>query len=259
MKIAFGVEYNGAGFHGWQIQHGVRTVQEVVEAALARVADEPIRVHCAGRTDAGVHAVGQVVHLETMARRAPKSWIFGANSSLPNDVSISFAQEVEDGFHARYAAYRRAYRYLVYNAPARPGVAGKRVAWEHRPLDPQRMRAAAAHLLGEHDFSAFRGAGCQSKSPVREVFSLEVSQRGPVMVLDVEANAFLLHMVRNIVGVLLEIGRGWREPEWAGEVLAGRDRCAGGATAPPGGLYLRRIWYPERYGIPEPREAGLFF
>lgn len=259
MKFALGVEYDGREFHGWETQPGVRTVQAELEAALSRVADHPVKTVCAGRTDAGVHAFGQVVHFESPAERSQRAWARGANSNLPEDVSVIWARPAPAEFHARYSARSRHYRYLLFNRDARPAVLRGRVAWEHQRLELDPMREAAGYLLGEHDFSSFRGAGCQSKSAVRHLQALEVFRRGPLVVIDVRANAFLLHMVRNIAGVLTAVGTGKRPPEWARQVLTARDRTQGGVTAPAAGLYLVQADYPEQFRIPAvPPESGLW-
>ncbi|ROR32836.1 tRNA pseudouridine(38-40) synthase TruA [Inmirania thermothiophila] len=252
MRVALGVEYDGSAFRGWQAQDGERTVQAELERALSVVADAPVRVVCAGRTDAGVHATAQVVHFDTEARRSPRSWVLGANVNLPPDVGVRWAREVPEAFHARFSATARRYRYVILNRMDRPALARGRVAWVHRPLDAARMAEAAAHLVGEHDFSAFRAVACQARHPVRELRELTVRRAGDLVILEAEANAFLHHMVRNIAGVLIDIGRGKRPPSWAREVLEGRDRTRGGFTAPPEGLYLVAVRYPAHFGIPEP-------
>lgn len=250
MKIAAGIEYDGSGFCGWQRQDGVRTVQEVVETAFAKVADHPVQVVCAGRTDAGVHATGQIVHFETEAVRSERSWVLGANVNLPPDVTVHWAREVPEDFHARFSARARRYRYLICNRWVRPAILRGRVTWFHKPLDVERMRRAAVYLLGEHDFSSFRALACQAKSPVREVRALQVNREGDFIVIDITANAFLHHMVRNIAGVLLAVGTGERPVEWVPQLLAARDRTVGGVTAPPDGLYLVEVHYEPRYGLP---------
>jgi tRNA pseudouridine38-40 synthase len=254
VRIALGIEYCGTDFSGWQLQEGARTVQGCVEHAVSRVADHPLRVVCAGRTDARVHAFGQVAHFDTAAERPPHAWVFGANSHLPGDVSVRWARPVGDDFHARFSAVRRRYRYFIYNSSVRPAVWRSRVAWEFRPLDEGRMREAAAHLVGEHDFSSFRSYACQAKTPVRTLHRLEVARQGDLVVVDAEANAFLHHMVRNLAGVLMEVGVGKRPPDWAREVLEARDRRLGGVNAPPDGLYLIGVQYPGRFELPH--EAG---
>ena len=259
MRIALGVEYDGRDFHGWERQGDFRTVQLVLEAALSRVADHGVRTVCAGRTDAGVHALGQIVHFDSNAPRSERAWMLGANANLPSDVAVTWAKGVAEDFHARFSARARRYRYLLYNRHTRPAVLRDRVAWEPRRLDIDRMRVASGYLLGEHDFSAFRGAGCQARSAVRRINAMEVTRRGPLVMIDVSANAFLLHMVRNIAGVLVAIGSNRASPGWAMEVLEARDRTRGGVTAPAAGLYLVQVDYPGHFRIPAvPPESALW-
>lgn len=253
MRIAIGIEYDGRRFMGWQVLgQGKRTIQPVVEEALSKVADHPLKVCCAGRTDSGVHAIGQVAHVDTEARRSGRSWVLGANTHLPEDVSVTWAREVAEDFHARYSATGRIYRYVICNRGARPAAAAGRVTWEYRPLDVAPMREAAAFLIGEHDFTAFRASECQSKTPMRNLHRLDVWRRGDLVLIEAQANAFLHHMVRNIAGVLMAIGMGKARPSWAGEVLASCDRTQGGVTAPPDGLYLAEVQYPDQFGLPRP-------
>ncbi len=253
MRLAMGVEYDGTLFHGWQRQEGTKTVQQAVEEALSRVAAHPVRVVCAGRTDAGVHALEQVIHFDTPARRSPRSWVFGGNAHLPEGVVFLWAKEVDETFHARFSAIERRYRYVILNRPVRPALDRHRVAWEPRPLHVKAMQEAAAHLLGRHDFSAYRAMACQAKSPVRTLKRLEVERRGERIVIDAVADGFLHHMVRNIAGVLMAIGMGKHPPLWAKEVLEGRDRTLGGVTAPPQGLYLAQVTYPAVFALPPSR------
>lgn len=257
MRVALRVEYQGTGFCGWQYQDGVRTVQDCLERALSQVAAHPVRVICAGRTDTGVHALGQVVHFDTEAQRPPRAWVFGANAHLPVDVAVRWAQPVSEDFHARFSAHRRHYRYVILDARTRPALLAGRVSWSYRPLDEAAMRAAAADLVGEHDFSSFRSYACQAKHPVRTVYRLDVSRQGEFIRLDVSANAFLHHMVRNLAGVLMEIGAGRRPVSWARAVLAERDRQRGGVTAPPDGLYFLGAEYPPEHALPafDPNES----
>lgn len=258
MRIALGVEYNGAGFSGWQRQrHAVRTVQAAIEEAIAKVAAHPVSVVCAGRTDTGVHAIGQVAHFDTDAVRADRNWLMGTNANLPADVSVTWVRHVDADFHARFRAVSRRYRYRILNRPTRSSLLQGLATWIHRPLDAGRMQAAAQALVGEHDFSSFRAAGCQAKSPTKTVHALHVVRRGECVEIVVHANAFLHHMVRNIAGVLIAIGQGDRPAEWAAQVLAQRDRSLGGVTAPPDGLYFERVWYPGEFDLPEP-PAALF-
>ncbi len=252
MRIAVGVEYDGSNFSGWQLQkHGERTVQEELEKALSRVANHPVRVYCAGRTDTGVHATGQVVHFDTDAERDERAWVFGANANLPKDVAVLWAKPVSDEFHARFSAQSRAYRYVIFTRHVRPTFLAYRVTWHHRELDVERMAEAGRALIGEHDFSSYRAVACQAKSPVRSLYKLEVSRQGPFIFIDLEANGFLHHMVRNIAGVLMAIGEGERPIEWSREVLEARDRTLGGVTAQPYGLYLTEVGYPSEFGLPE--------
>ena len=259
MRIAAILEYDGSRFSGWQRQEQARTVQAVVEEALSKVADEPIQVTVAGRTDAGVHALGQVIHFDTSAVRSDYSWVRGANSNLPSEVALLWAAPVDDGFHARFSATGRHYHYVILNRAIRPTYLAGRVTHEYRLLDVASMREAAQHLIGEHDFTSFRAAECQAKSPVRELRALDVTRHGEFVHIHVHANAFLQHMVRNIAGVLMTVGAGEREPSWAKEVLEARDRRAGGVTAAPDGLYLREIEYPETFKLPRlSRAVGLW-
>lgn len=250
MRIAAGIEYDGRPYCGWQYQDHSPSVQEEVEKAFSQVADHELRVICAGRTDTGVHATGQVIHFDTDSQRTDYSWLRGSNTNLPPSVSVQWVKPVDEEFHARFSARNRAYRYVICNRPERTAVFNGLVTWNHVPLQLERMRAAAKHLLGEHDFSSFRAAGCQAKSPVRTIHKLELTQQGEFIVIDIEANAFLHHMVRNIAGILMAIGCGDAEPEWTSEVLEHRDRKLGGVTASPSGLYLTKVVYPENFAIP---------
>ncbi|MBF8779340.1 tRNA pseudouridine(38-40) synthase TruA [Pseudomonas fulva] len=251
-RIALGVEYKGARYRGWQRQaSGVPSVQQALEQALSRVADAPVSVVCAGRTDAGVHACGQVVHFDTRAVRDERAWTMGTNFNLPHDISVTWARAMPGHFHARFKAVARRYRYVIYNDPIRPAHLGEEVTWNHRPLDIAPMAEAAGLLLGTHDFSAFRASQCQAKSPVKHIHHLRVTRHGRMIVLDVRATAFLHHMVRNIAGVLMTIGAGERPPGWARQVLEGRNRREGGVTAHPYGLYLVEVEYPEEFSLPQ--------
>jgi tRNA pseudouridine38-40 synthase len=250
MRYALGIEYDGSRFLGWQrLSHGP-TVQAALEAALSAVADRPVEVVCAGRTDSGVHAACQVVHFDSNARRDPRAWTMGSNSLLPAAVAVLWTQAVDAGFHARYAARARRYRYRILNRPVRAALEAQYVTWERRPLDAERMQLAARALLGEHDFSAFRTSRCQARHPLRTVQQVAVRRDGDQVVIEVQANAFLHHMVRNIVGSLLPIGRGDRPVEWVAELLAGRDRDAAGPTALPNGLCFLGPRYPREWGLP---------
>lgn len=251
-RIALGVEYKGSRYRGWQRQGaGVPSVQEALERALGRVAAESVSLQCAGRTDASVHASGQVVHFDTAVERPLQAWVMGANANLPGDISVCWAKVMPADFHARFKACARRYRYVIYNDPVRPAHMAEEVTWNHRPLDVQRMREAAALLVGTHDFTSFRAVQCQAKSPIKTVHHLNVIEHGRFIVLDVRANAFLHHMVRNFAGVLMTIGAGERPVEWVSEILAARDRRAGGVTAHPYGLYLVRVEYPGEFELPQ--------
>lgn len=249
MRVALAVEYDGSRYHGWQKQPGLMTVQTSLEDALSQVADHEVHVHCAGRTDTGVHATGQIVHFDSNADRTSRAWIFGANSKLPKDISVRWAKLVDEEFHARFSATARRYRYIIYNNPIRPATSRSIITWAYRPLDHERMHLAAQKLLGENDFTSFRAVECQSNTPMRNIHSFNVSRQGDLVIVDVTANAFLHHMVRNMVGVLMKIGTGKEPVEWIDSVLAARDRSKGAETAPPYGLYLMDVHYPEQFDI----------
>lgn len=251
-RIALGIAYNGRYYHGWQRQpSGHISVQEKLEDALSIVANEPIKVMCAGRTDAGVHASAQVVHFDTVAQRPMRAWTHGGNMNLPDDVAIQWAQPVDEKFHARFSATARRYRYVIYNHALRPALMDKEVTWNYRPLDIVSMQKAAAHLVGTHDFSSFRAAACQANSPIRTMHHLNVIAAGDYIVLDVRANAFLHHMIRNLAGLLMKIGAGEAPPEWAMEVLIAKDRRVSAATAKPYGLYFVDAEYDDAFNLPQ--------
>ena len=250
MRIAIGVEYDGNAFEGWQIQSHGRTVQNAVERALAQIAQVPVKIVCAGRTDAGVHASMQVAHFDTVAKRPLEAWVRGVNSHLPASVCVLWAVEVDDDFHARFSAQSRRYRYVLLNRRIRPGLLGGRVGWTHGPLDEEAMRSAAACLVGEHDFTSFRAAECQAKSPVRCMHSVEVRRQGDIVLFDFHANAFLHHMIRNLVGSLVFVGKGRKPAEWMAELLAVRNRTLAAPTFAPDGLYLCGVEYPARWPLP---------
>ncbi len=254
-RVAIGLEYDGGEFSGWQAQRGLRTVQATVEAALARVAAQPVEVTCAGRTDAGVHAAAQVAHFDTDARRTMRGWVLGGNANLPSDVSLAWAREVPEHFHARHRAESRTYGYLIWNRASRSALCGGRATRVYQPLDGERMSAAARLLIGEHDFSAFRAAECQARTPVRRLEVLSVERAGDWVVIRATANAFLHHMVRNIAGLLIEVGRGRASPDRARELLESRDRSRGAATAPADGLYLWSVRYPAEFSLPGGAES----
>ncbi len=245
MRIAVGIEYDGTAYSGWQRQRSGVGIQQRVEDAVAAVADEPVDVVCAGRTDAGVHASGQVAHFDTSAERSERGWLLGVNSNLPDDINLTWVRPVPDDFHARFSATARSYRYRILNRLVRSALERHRAWWVHQSLDADAMHEAAQALIGEHDFSAFRAAGCQASTARREVTAISVVRNGDWLTLDVTANAFLQHMVRNITGTLVRIGAGEEPVAWAGDVLAGRDRTRGGIAAPPHGLTLVRVTYPD--------------
>jgi tRNA pseudouridine38-40 synthase len=249
-RYAAGLEYDGRAYSGWQYQPGLDTVQDQAQRALARVADSPVECTCAGRTDAGVHASGQVLHFDSDAARSERAWRLGANTYLPDDISVLWVREVPEQFHARFSATARSYRYVVLNRDSRPALATGRATWERRPLDAALMHDSAQVLVGEHDFSAFRAIECQSKSPVRLVERVAVTRNCEWLHLDITANAFLHHMVRNVAGLLMSVGQGESPPERVAQVLASRDRRTSAATAPPDGLYLVAVRYPAEFGLP---------
>ncbi len=250
-RIVLGIEYDGTQFKGWQTQSGVRTVQTELEAAIGRVANHPVKVQCAGRTDAGVHALEQVVHFDTSVPRSERSWVLGCNVNLPPDIAVRWAHPVDDRFHARFSAQARHYRYRIMTRRTRSPVQRDRAVWIHEPLDLARMRQSAVALVGEHDFSSFRAVACQAKSPIRQVHYLTLSEEDGFVTLRVGANGFLHHMVRNFAGVLIAIGRGRAPVDWTRELLAVRDRTLGGVTAPPHGLYFVRADYPPEFALPQ--------
>ena len=260
-RIALGIEYDGSCFNGWQAQKSPTavTVQETLEKVLSEVADHQVYLICAGRTDAGVHATAQVVHFDSLNFRLDRAWTRGANSMLPSTIAIRWSKGVSNEFHARFSATARKYRYVIYNKPVKPAILSNLVTHHFRKLDVDLMHQAAQQLLGKNDFTSFRGAGCQANTPIRNIVSLSVTRLRDFVIIEVEANAFLLHMVRNIVGVLFEIGEGIKPPDWAGEVLAYKDRKLAGVTALPDGLYLVNVSYPEEFDLPcsEPGPAFL--
>ncbi len=254
MRIALGIEYDGSAFSGWQIQDGdYPTVQGTLEIALSKIANEKItKCQVAGRTDTGVHASEQVIHFNTSADRTTRSWVMGVNRYLTdNNISVLWAHPVSEEFHARFSALRRRYRYVIFSRSIRPSFLRSQVSWYRGELNLSRMQEAAAYLTGEHDFNAYRTVHCQAKSSVKTVYYLNVSQQGEYFYIDIEANSFLHHMVRNIAGVLILVGTGEKEPIWAREVLNSKDRTKAGKTAPSGGLYLTHITYNEKFGLPQ--------
>ncbi len=251
-RIALAVEYNGAAYCGWQIQKDplLPTVQGSLERALSKVANEPIRVICAGRTDTGVHATNQIIHFDTVAKRDNRAWVFGANAYLEETAAVRWATTVPPQFHARFSAISRTYRYIIYNGYTRPAIARREMTWDFRALDVDKMQQAAQYLVGEHDFSAFRAAACQAKHPLRTVEYIRFKKLGQLIVFEVKANAFLQHMVRNFAGSLLAVGAGDYPPEWVRDVLQQRDRSLAGITASPNGLYLVAVGYNAQFVLP---------
>lgn len=252
MRLAACIEYDGSGFSGWQSQEGqaVRFVQTELEKALSRVADQKISVVCAGRTDAGVHATNQIIHFDTSAERQERSWILGGNVNLPDDIAVRWVIPVAEEFHARFSARSRSYRYIIDNRWIRPAILRNRVTWHRHELDIQSMQQGAEFLVGTHDFTSYRSLACQARNPVRDLQMLNIHRQGEFVIIDIRANAFLHHMVRNIAGVLMAIGSGEQKPDWAKQVLEARDRSLGGVTAPAAGLYLVNVAYPDEYKIP---------
>lgn len=260
-RIALGVEYVGTHYRGWQRQINqpdLPCVQAELERALACIANHPVTVFCAGRTDAGVHASGQVVHCDVTPDRPERAWVFGCNANLPRDIRVLWAKIVPAEFDARRSALQRQYQYIIYNNPIRNSLLHEYASWYYIPLNVEQMHLAAQNWVGVHNFSSFRAAGCQSKSPVRELSAISVKRRGELVIVDILANAFLYHMVRNMVGTLCAIGSGHRPPAWAQEVLLAADRTKASVTAPPQGLYLSGVRYPEWLQIPESK-SGLWF
>lgn len=263
-RIVLGIEYDGIGFQGYQTQPHGDTVQDTLERALFKFINGPVHTVCAGRTDAGVHALEQVVHFDTSLERALYSWVNGVNAFLPDSVAIKWAKEVGDaesfdnqGFHARFSAYSRTYHYVLLNSVVRSPTLSGRAGWFFRPLDIERMRQGASFLVGEHDFTSFRATGCQAKSPIKTMYEVDIRQSGEVFVLTLRASAFLHHMVRNIVGSLLYIGSGRRSPDWIAELLLAKNRSLAAPTFMPDGLYLAKINYDTKWGLPESEKPNL--
>lgn len=258
-RFACCIEYDGSAYNGWQSQphEHVNTVQDTLEAALSDVAAVPLRVHCAGRTDTGVHSIGQIIHFDAPVARSCKAWMFGTNTALPRDIRVHWAVKTAPDFHARFSAVARRYRYVIANMAVRPALLRQLVTWHRKPLDEERMHVAAQSLLGEQDFSAFRAASCQANSPMREVQAVTVTRSGDFVIIDIQANAFLHHMVRNIAGSLIAVGEG-RQPEpWIAQLLEGKERSAAADTGAAAGLYLTHIRYPERFALPATPEGPI--
>jgi len=256
LRLVLGIEYDGSGFCGWQTQPAGCAVQDRLEAACASIAGVPVSTICAGRTDAGVHALGQIVHFDCTVERPASAWVRGVNALLPPSVAVTWAQPVGDDFHARFSALTRSYRYVLLNDAVRPAADQGRVGWFHSPLDLEAMKMAAVNLLGEHDFTAFRAAECQAQSPVRTMHAVSVVANGPYVIFEFTANAFLHHMIRNIVGSLVYVGKGKHPPQWIAELLQGRDRTRAAPTFDASGLYLLNVEYDSNWGLPAPRLRG---
>jgi tRNA pseudouridine38-40 synthase len=257
-RFAAIIQYQGTDFCGFQRQKHSPSVQQELEQALSYVADCPVKLHCAGRTDTAVHASHQVIHFDTSAQRSGYSWVQGANSQLPDSISLIWADKITPDFHSRFSAGARTYRYVIDNSPTRPAIMSGAVTWVKKPLDISLMQQSCEYLLGEQDFSAFRGSGCQSNSPCRNVHSANVIRRGNLVIFEITANAFLLHMVRNIVGSLIEVGTARQKPLWIQQLLAQGDRCKSAATAAPDGLYLVAVDYPAKFGLPMLAKGPVF-
>ncbi|MDH2925234.1 tRNA pseudouridine38-40 synthase [Nicoletella semolina] len=258
MKIALGIEYDGSRYSGWQRQQNVPSVQQAIEEALSKIANSPCELFCAGRTDAGVHSTGQVVHFETNTLRPISSWYLGTNTLLPPDIAVKWAVEVNEDFHARFSATARRYRYIIYSHPLRPAILASGVSHYYCSLDHEIMHQAGQYLLGENDFSAFRAAQCQSRTPWRNIHRLHVSRHNDYIIVDIQANAFVHHMVRNIVGSLIEVGQGKQPVEWIKWLLDQKDRKLAAPTAKAEGLYLVDVSYPEKFNLPKNRLGPLF-
>jgi len=255
MRIVLGVAYEGTAYYGWQRQeNSLPTIQGYIETALSKVADQPVNVVCAGRTDKGVHALGQVAHFDTTAVRTERAWVLGANTHLPPDIRVHWAKFADEAFHARFSAMARSYRYIIYNHPTHSAIFANKSTWYIKPLDEQRMQIAANYLIGEHDFTSFRAAECQAKTPVRNIQHLTITRKNQLVIIDIKANGFLHHMVRNIAGVLLPIGAGEQPPSWVREVLAAKDRTHAGTTAAAAGLFFEKAYYPNVYQYPADTE-----
>lgn len=260
-RFALGISYDGTNYHGWQRQGSPQcaTIQTLLEEAISRVADHPISVICAGRTDKGVHALGQVVHFDSTAQRSERGWLLGINTHLPADIRVTWVQPMEEGFHARYSASARRYCYVIYNHTVASALLRHQTTWYHKPLDEQKMSEAGQYLLGEHDFSSYRAVACQAHSPVRIIYHLTVTRREQFIFMDIKANGFLHHMVRNIAGTLMAIGSGTYQPEWTKEILQAKDRTQAEVTASPCGLYFMEVDYPEKFAVPKNNNRTIIF
>ena len=257
-RLVLGVQYDGSRWHGWQTQPSGQTVQDQLERALSAFAKSAVKTTCAGRTDAGVHALEQVIHFDTELDRSMYSWMNGVNAFLPDSIAVLWATEVpfddpdaQDNFHARFSAYARTYHYVLYNNPVRSPLWAQRAGWVFRPLDVSKMREATSYLLGEHDFTVFRAAACQAKSPIKHMYDVQIRQQGDLLIFTLRASAFLHHMVRNIIGSLLFVGIGKKEPDWIEQLIISRDRSLSAPTFMPDGLYLAKIDYDKKWDLPQ--------
>lgn len=258
MRYALGIEYDGSRYHGWQRQNNAVSVQEKLEAALSKIANEPINVICAGRTDTGVNATNQVIHFDTNNPRKDVSWTLGVNTHLPSDIAVSWVKEVNEDFHARFSATARHYRYIINNNRLRSAILSQGISFCPHPLDEELMHQAAQYLVGRHDFTSFRTVHCQSHSAERTLYHCNVSRQGQYVIIDVKGNAFLHHMVRNITGSLMRVGQELETVVWMKEVLEAKNRCLAGMTAPSAGLYFVGVEYPEDFNLPKKAFGPLF-
>ncbi len=258
MRFALGIEYDGSNYCGWQRQNHVNSVQQEVEKALSKIVNLPTQVVCAGRTDTGVHGFNQVIHFDSPVDRGQAGWELGINTHLPKDIAVKWSCPVSDDFHARFSATARQYRYVIYNSKLRPAILNKGLSHCHFPLDEKLMHTAAQHLVGEHDFTSFRTVHCQANTAKRTIMYCNVSRHGDYVVINIKANAFLQHMVRNIAGSLMRVGRKVETVDWVAEVLAHKNRCLAGMTAPSGGLYFIDVDYPEHFNLPKNSSGGIF-
>jgi len=258
MRYALGIEYDGKNYCGWQRQKSVVSVQQTLEQALSKIADEPIEVVCAGRTDTGVNATNQVIHFDTTKIRKDAAWTLGVNTHLPDDIAVTWVKAVADEFHARFSATARRYRYVIYNNKLRSAILSHGISHWHQPLDEQLMHQGAQHLVGKHDFTSFRTVHCQSHSPVRTIEHCQITRQGKFIIVDIKANAFLHHMVRNIVGSLMRVGQSQESSTWIKDVLELKNRCMAGVTAPPEGLYFVEVDYPQQFELPKKPFGPLF-
>ena len=258
MRYALGIEYDGKNYCGWQRQKSVVSVQQTLEKALSKIADEPIEVVCAGRTDTGVNATNQVIHFDTNKIRKDVAWTLGVNTHLPSDVAVTWVKAVDEEFHARFSATARRYRYIIYNNTLRSAILSYGISHCHYPLNEKLMHEGAQHLVGKHDFTSFRTVHCQSHSPVRTIEHCQVTRQGEYLIVDIKANAFLHHMVRNIVGSLMRVGQEQESSAWIKEVLEQKNRCVAGVTAPPEGLYFVEVDYPQQFALPKRPFGPLF-